>query len=114
MNYFVQAYEYLSFILSLHHLYSVFCEHIAYKVSVFNAKGPPVPIPNTEVKLCSADNTWLATARENRSTLTQKSARADTVGYFKAKGPPVPIPNTEVKLCSADNTWLATARKDKS
>jgi len=29
--------------------------------------GPPVPIPNTEVKRCSGENTWLATARENSS-----------------------------------------------
>ena len=29
--------------------------------------GPPVPIPNTEVKLICADNTWLVTAREDRS-----------------------------------------------
>ena len=36
-------------------------------VCAFNAKGPPVPIPNTEVKLCSAENTWLETAREDRS-----------------------------------------------
>ena len=41
-------------------------------VSVFNCKGPPVPIPNTEVKLACAENTWLATARENKSTLTSK------------------------------------------
>ena len=27
----------------------------------------PVPIPNTEVKHLSADNTWLATAREGKS-----------------------------------------------
>ena len=40
-------------------------------VSVINAEGPPVPIPNTEVKLCSADNTRLATARKDRSTLTR-------------------------------------------
>ena len=39
-------------------------------VSVSNAKGPPVPIPNTEVKLCSAENTCLETDREDRSTLT--------------------------------------------
>ena len=37
------------------------------EVSVFNAVGPPVPIPNTEVKRCSGNNTWLATAREDRS-----------------------------------------------
>ena len=36
-------------------------------VGVFNAEGTPVPIPNTEVKLCSGENTWLETARENRS-----------------------------------------------
>ena len=39
-------------------------------VGLSNAEGPPVPIPNTEVKLCSADNTWLATAREDRSRPT--------------------------------------------
>ena len=39
-------------------------------VSVSNAKGPPVPIPNTEVKLCSAENTCLETDRKDRSTLT--------------------------------------------
>ena len=37
-----------------------------YEVGVDNGEGPPVPIPNTEVKLTRADNTWLATARENR------------------------------------------------
>ena len=30
-------------------------------------EDPPVPIPNTEVKLTSVDNTWLATAREDRA-----------------------------------------------
>jgi hypothetical protein len=40
-------------------------------VSVFSGKGPPVPIPNTEVKLASADDTRLETDRENRSMLTQ-------------------------------------------
>ena len=48
------------------------------KVSVTNAEGPPVPIPNTEVKLCSGENTVRATAREDSSMLTpgrQKSSR---------------------------------------
>ena len=35
-------------------------------VGLINAEGPPVPIPNTEVKLCRAEDTWLATVRENR------------------------------------------------
>ena len=28
-----------------------------HKVGAANAQGPPVPIPNTEVKLCSAEDT---------------------------------------------------------
>ena len=40
-------------------------------VGVTNAEGPPVPIPNTEVKLCSGENTWLEAARENSSMPTQ-------------------------------------------
>ena len=44
-------------------------------VGVFNAEGPPVPIPNTEVKLCSAENTCLATDWEDRSMPTQETAQ---------------------------------------
>ena len=43
---------------------------IAHLVSDSNAEGPPVPIPNTEVKLCSGENTCLATDREDSSLLT--------------------------------------------
>ena len=46
------------------------------KVSVTNAEGPPVPIPNTEVKLCSGDNTLWETAREDSSMLTQGKGTA--------------------------------------
>ena len=44
-------------------------------VGVFNAEGPPVPIPNTEVKLCSGENTCLATDREDSSMPTQDRER---------------------------------------
>ena len=37
-----------------------------YIVGVDCDEGPPVPIPNTEVKLICAENTWLVTAREDR------------------------------------------------
>ena len=33
----------------------------------YSEEVTPVPIPNTEVKLLSADDTWWATARESRS-----------------------------------------------
>ena len=87
---------------------------VHHRVGITNAKGTPVPIPNTEVKLCSAENTWLETAREDRSMPTQASKDARMVSVTNAKGTPVPIPNTEVKLCSAENTWLETAREDRS
>ena len=40
--------------------------HKSDKVGVDYDEGPPVPIPNTEVKLICAEDTWLATARNNR------------------------------------------------
>ena len=46
-------------------------------VGVFNGEGPPVPIPNTEVKLTSADNTCLETDWKDRSTPTQRLRRDD-------------------------------------
>ena len=35
-------------------------------IGVDDAEGPPVPIPNTEVKLCGAEDSALATGCENR------------------------------------------------
>ena len=35
-------------------------------VGVNNGEGPPVPIPNTEVKLTCAENTWRAAAWEDK------------------------------------------------
>ena len=37
-------------------------------VGVYNIEVPPVPIPNTVVKLNRAENTWWAAAREDRSS----------------------------------------------
>ena len=37
-----------------------------------DAEVTPVPIPNTVVKLCSADGTWWEAARESRSLPEQK------------------------------------------
>ena len=47
------------------------------EVGDIDAEGSPVPIPNTEVKLCRAYDTWLATARENRQTPTLRSEKSD-------------------------------------
>ena len=47
-------------------------------------EDPPVPIPNTEVKLFSADGTWWETARESRTLPEQKESsclRATTFSF---------------------------------
>ena len=50
------------------------------RVSVINAEGPPVPIPNTEVKLCSGDNTSREAVREDSPMLTlDKESRPRSV-----------------------------------
>ena len=40
--------------------------HPSIRVRVDCDEGPPVPIPNTEVKLMYADDTWRVTAWENK------------------------------------------------
>ena len=53
-------------------------------VGVDDAEGPPVPIPNTEVKLSGAENTWLVTAWENREMPTHKSVHPTGWAFFYA------------------------------
>ena len=43
------------------------------KVGVTGDEDPPVPIPNTEVKLISVENTWRVTAWEDRAMPTLNS-----------------------------------------
>ena len=52
-------------------------------VGVFNGEGPPVPIPNTEVKLTSGDNTCLATDWKDSSTPTQTASREISKLFFR-------------------------------
>ena len=58
---------------------------------------PPVPIPNTVVKLTGAENTWMATSREDRLMPAQKrNCPVMTTGQFfrmlKAAGPCLEAP----------------------
>ena len=48
-------------------------EGFPHIVGVYYSEDPPVPIPNTVVKLVCAENTWRAASRENRSMPTQHS-----------------------------------------
>ena len=55
------------------------------KVGADCGEGPPVPIPNTEVKLTCAENTWRAAAWENRKAPTQRDTQRNLcVFLFKS------------------------------
>ena len=47
----------------------------------YDEKVTPVPIPNTVVKLLSADDTWLVTARESKSLPDLYSSIAQPVEH---------------------------------
>ena len=59
-----------------------------FHVGVFNREDPPVPIPNTAVKLTCAHDTWMATSWENRSMPTlvsgQSSLSAENTSKMRA------------------------------
>ena len=70
-------------------------ENISAKAGVSDGEAPPVPIPNTVVKLTRAYNTWRETSREDRSmpALQQPRAfpRSAEVGFSTNKvGNPAP------------------------
>ncbi len=53
------------------------------EVGVNDDEGPPVPIPNTVVKLIRAEDTWRAAARENRSNLgSHKKPEQNVQAFF--------------------------------
>ena len=54
-------------------------------VGVFCDEGTPVPIPNTVVKLINVDNTWLVTAREDRTALTSQTGRKTCLFFVLSK-----------------------------
>ena len=49
---------------------------------VYGAEVPPVPIPNTEVKLSCAESTWLDTAREDMSMPVSKTKSTQLLCAF--------------------------------
>ncbi len=48
----------------------------------YSEEATPVPIPNTAVKLLSADGTWWETAWENRSLPVLKREKGDVMSPF--------------------------------
>ena len=57
------------------------------EVGVTNAEDPPVPIPNTEVKLCSGENTLRETVREDSSMPTLRKERKINSSFLIPKEP---------------------------
>ena len=55
----------------VHPLFGFECAGHNSTVGVNDDEGPPVPIPNTEVKLVGGENTCLATDREDSTMPTQ-------------------------------------------
>ena len=51
-------------------IYGFNVKSVKDRVGVYDDEGPPVPIPNTVVKLIRADNTRRAASREDKSTPT--------------------------------------------
>ena len=81
MNYVVsKKTSYFLFSIEKHNI--LVCITYTFKKSVVifggnSEKVTPVPIPNTEVKLLSAENTWWVTAREHKTLPKQFCKRAD-------------------------------------
>ena len=65
----------LDFYLSMWYYSQVVKRDGKKQVGIDYCEGPPVPIPNTEVKLACAHDTWLVTARDNRFSPTQAVAK---------------------------------------
>lgn len=49
-------------------------KYVVSIAGIYYAEVPPVPIPNTEVKLSCADNTWRVTAWKDRSLPAKKTS----------------------------------------
>ena len=61
----------------------MFEESIYNKISGANScEDPPVPIPNTEVKLTNVENTWLVTTREDRTVLEFSAVKTFVLAAF--------------------------------
>ena len=56
--------------------------YLLYSVGAYGGEGPPVPIPNTEVKLTCAEDTWMVTSRENRSVPTRAKQLSNRTAAF--------------------------------
>ena len=73
--------------MKMHDLCSILRLHLRKLTGADGDEATPVPIPNTEVKLISVENTWLATAWEDRAVPVQmkKSLPVCRKGFLLAR-----------------------------
>ena len=79
------------------------------EVGVEYAEGTPVPIPNTEVKLGGAENTWVVTPREDREMPTrweQMFTSALLFFYTAQEKVKLKIENGKLNLQPANNKYV--------
>ena len=85
-----------------------------YIVGVNCYEDPPVPIPNTEVKLIYVENTWLVTAREDRTMPTQKSKEINlTLLTYSSIAQSVEHAAVNRRVVGSSPTWGAKAHTYK-
>ena len=65
-----------------HKGYSVLSVRSTLECGDDSEEDTPVPIPNTEVKLLSADDTWRETARESRTLPFWLKKKFTKVSFF--------------------------------
>ena len=82
-------------------------------VGIYNGEGPPVPIPNTEVKLTSAEDTCLETDWKNRSMPTQRNRVANATLFFFLSFPFTNAQMAEVGEAQAASTKFITLLGNK-
>ena len=89
---------------------------VHHTVSDINVEGPPVPIPNTEVKLNCAEDTRMEASRENRSTPTSflsysslaQSVERMTVNHDVAGSSPAGGANKEAECKSTPFSFFVS------
>ena len=74
---------------------------VSFLVGVDWREGPPVPIPNTEVKLTIAENTCRVTGRENRECRHEKNSPQSRTVFSMPELIPVRVPALPIPAVAA-------------
>ena len=79
-------------------------------VGVDYSEGPPVPIPNTEVKLSCAENTWREAAWKDRSSPTPGKESLLSPALYSSIAQSVEHATVNRRVVGSSPTWGAMLR----